>query len=376
VKIAYIYDAIYPWVKGGAEKRIYELSRRLASRGHEVHCYGMNWWKGENVVIKDGVYLHGICKPTDLYSGDHRSIIEAAYFASKVLSSSDMDCDVMDCQNFPYFPCFSAKLLCELNKQDLFITWLEVWGDYWHEYLGRKGTIGVGVEKAVSKLTDKNITVSERTRRDLEALNVRDIKVVPSGIDFKEIERVKPSEKKSDVVYMGRLVRHKNVDLLIKSVSLALRVVPDIRVIIIGDGPENEKLRYLVSKLGLEKNVEFTGFLSNYDEAIALMKSAKVFVSPSTREGFGMAALEANACGLPLVTVKHRMNAIMDLVTKRTGIVCEYSQEALSAAIYQELKESDNMRVSCKEHAKKYDWEIICEIAERVYANNSGQQNR
>ena len=141
MRIAYIYDAIYPWVKGGAEKRIYELSRRLASRGHEVHCYGMNWWKGEKVVIKDGVYLHGICKPTNFYSGDHRSIIEATYFASKVLSSREMDCEVVDCQNFPYFPCFSAKLLCRLKKQDLFITWHEVWGDYWHEYLAKKGLL-------------------------------------------------------------------------------------------------------------------------------------------------------------------------------------------------------------------------------------------
>ena len=71
------------------------------------------------------------------------------------------------------------------------------------------------------------------------------IQVVPNGIDFKEIERVKASDKKSDIVYMGRLVRHKNVDLLIKSVSLVARVVPDIRVIIIGDGPENDKTEEL-----------------------------------------------------------------------------------------------------------------------------------
>ena len=134
-----------------------------------------------------------------------------------------MDYDVVDCQNFPYFPCFSAKLLCKLNKQDLFITWHEVWGDYWHEYLGQKGVIGKGVEKAVSRLTENNIAVSERTKRDLEALNIKGIHVVPNGIDFNEIERVKASDTKSDVVYMGRLVRHKNVDLLIKAVSLVAK---------------------------------------------------------------------------------------------------------------------------------------------------------
>jgi hypothetical protein len=51
MKIAYVYDAVYPWVKGGAEKRIYELSRRLAKRGHDVHCYGMKWWQGEDEIL-------------------------------------------------------------------------------------------------------------------------------------------------------------------------------------------------------------------------------------------------------------------------------------------------------------------------------------
>ncbi|MHC1566644.1 MAG: hypothetical protein ACXQTD_02665 [Candidatus Syntropharchaeia archaeon] len=45
MKLAYIYDAVYPWIKGGAEKRIYEISKRLAERWHEVHWYGLKWWR-------------------------------------------------------------------------------------------------------------------------------------------------------------------------------------------------------------------------------------------------------------------------------------------------------------------------------------------
>ena len=43
MKIAYIYDAVYPWIKGGAEKRIYEIGKRLADRGCEVHWFGVIW---------------------------------------------------------------------------------------------------------------------------------------------------------------------------------------------------------------------------------------------------------------------------------------------------------------------------------------------
>jgi len=167
---------------------------------------------------------------------------------------------------------------------------------------------------------------------------------------------------------VGRLVEHKNVDLLIRAIGIVRREVPNVRTVVIGDGPEMENLKNLVCNLGLEKNVEITGFLENYDDALGLMKSSKVFASPSTREGFGMAALEANACGLPVVTVKHRMNAVSDLVTKETGMVCEPTEAALAEAIIQTLKESNGMRMRCREKARSYDWEKICDQAETVYA--------
>ena len=50
MKIAYVYDAVYPWIKGGAEKRVYEISKRLVERGHEVHWFGLKW--GDGVVMR------------------------------------------------------------------------------------------------------------------------------------------------------------------------------------------------------------------------------------------------------------------------------------------------------------------------------------
>jgi len=66
MKIAFVYDAVYPWVKGGAEKRIYEIAKRLADRGHEVHWFGVGWWfkDGNSEIINhDGIILHGVCEP-------------------------------------------------------------------------------------------------------------------------------------------------------------------------------------------------------------------------------------------------------------------------------------------------------------------------
>jgi glycosyltransferase involved in cell wall biosynthesis len=292
---------------------------------------------------------------------------EALAFAWKVLVSLRGDYDLIDCQEFPYLPCFSAKLVTMAGRIDLLITWLEVWGDYWYEYIGKKGIVGKSIETAVSRLTDKNIAISERTRRGLEELGVKGAQVVPIGIDFKGIGRIKAAETTSEIIYAGRLIGHKNVDLLIKALMLVKREVPDVRTIIIGEGPEYTKLRHLATDLGLEKNIRFAGFLENYAEIISLMKSSKVFVMPSTREGFGIAALEANACGLPVITVNHRMNAVCDLVTDGTGLVCEPSVEEISEAIIQVLDVSMSMRTRCVELARDYDWDKICSRIETIY---------
>lgn len=370
MRIAYVYDAVYPWVKGGAERRIYELSRRLAARGHEVHCYGIKWWPQEKDIVREGVHLHGICAPRELYSGDRRSIREAVAFAARCLASLKSNHDLLDCQAFPYFPCFPAKLH-SLKGPELFITWHEVWGDYWHEYLGAMGSIGRLVEMAASRLTENNLAVSESTRRELQRLGARGVKVVPNGIDFQRIDLIRPSGVESDVIYAGRLVSHKNVDLLIRAIGNLRMEKPDLKAIIIGDGPERDRLESLARDLRLEGNLEFKGFFEEYDDALALMKSSKVFVLPSTREGFGIAALEANACGLPVVTVEHRMNAVCDLVTKDTGIVCSPSEGALAKAITAVLESGRNRCGRCVDLARGYDWDAICTQAEKAYGERA-----
>lgn len=366
MKIAYVYDAIYPWVKGGAEKRIYELSRRLVKRGHEVHCYGMKWWPGESVRTIEGVQLHGICPAMPLYRNGRRSIAEAAFFSGHLLRLPSK-ADALDCQNFPYLSCFPARLSSALHGERLFLTWHEVWGEYWREYLGGLGMAGQAVEWAAARLTESNIAVSERTKRDLLALGAERVQVVENGIDWGQIRRIPASDEGSDLIYVGRLAGHKNVEMLIRAIEIVRRAQPELLALIIGDGPEMGGLVQLVRELRLEKNVRFLGFLEDYNRAISLMKSSRLFVMPSKREGFGMAALEANACGLPVVTVEHRMNAVMDLVRPDTGLVCRPGAQELASAISSVLKKSAGMRESCIERARDFDWEQICRRAERVY---------
>src|SRR5690242_17399471 len=80
-KIAIVSDAVYPFNKGGKEKRMYDVSTRLAARGHDVTIYCMKWWEGEDEIIRDGVRLSAISPHYPLYAGGRRSIKEAIFFS-------------------------------------------------------------------------------------------------------------------------------------------------------------------------------------------------------------------------------------------------------------------------------------------------------
>jgi len=374
MKIAYIYDAVYPWVKGGVEKRIYEVAKRLVSRGHEVHWYGVGWWLNDNssrTIEHEGIILHSVCGPMQLYINGRRSISEAVVFAGKLLPELIKESfDVVDCQEFPYFPCFTAKFHSLLKRASLVITWHEVWDKYWFYYLGKKGLFGWVVERLSSKLASKNIAVSEKTRKDLEKIGVKNVRVIPNGINFSKIENVKPSEEESDVIFVGRLIKDKNVDVLIKAISLIKMEMSDIRCLIVGDGPEKGKLIKLAKELGVEDNVKFTGFLENYDDVIAHMKSSKVFVLPSTREGFGIVALEANACGLPVITTNCERNTARELIIDGdNGFLCGLSAKEIAEKILVGIQMKEAMRRKCIENAMKHEWDRIADLAESFYGS-------
>jgi glycosyltransferase involved in cell wall biosynthesis len=373
MKIAFIYDAVYPWIKGGAEKRIYQLAKGLADKGHDVHWYGVGWWwpeSGKKDIELEGIKLHGVCKPVELYQDDRRSIKEAIYFALMLLFKLRAGkYDIIDCQGFPFFSCFSAKFKTFFGRSTLVITLHEVWNDYWYEYLGRAGLFGKLTEKLMVRLTDKIITVSEKTKSDLWNIKPsEEAVVIPNGIDLEEINRIEPSPSKSDIIFVGRLIKEKKADLLIKSLTTAKNTFPDIKCTIVGEGPEKDHLEKLTNELGLKDNVIFTGFLEDYQDVIAHMKSSKVLALPSVREGFGMVVMEANACGVPVVVVDHPMNAAKNLIVEgENGFIADILEDSLSNKIVEAIESKEKLVKSSKEFAKDYDWANIITQLEVTY---------
>ena len=375
MKIAFIYDAVYPWKKGGAQKRIWELARRLADN-HDVHIYGMHYWEGPTVIEREGVTLHGVCGPLNLYTDGRRSIPQALYFAAKLIPALLCEeFDVVDCQEFPYFPCFAGKLHSVLCGSTLVVTWYEVWDDYWYEYLGPLGALGKLVERITLRLPGTVVPISDAIASDLTAVDRTDgLTVVENGVDFGRLEAVPKADSDWDIIYVGRLSEHKNVDMLLDTVAAATdRLGRSVSCGIIGDGPEREALEAHAQDREVDNQVQFLGFVEDDEDVFRNMKAASIFVLPSIREGFPNTILEASACGVPSIVVDHEENGATAVVENGvTGYVTDPSAEAITDCVVSLLKNEElltELSDGACEFGRRHDWDRIVGRLEQVYSS-------
>lgn len=368
MKIGFVYDVIYPFTVGGVERRNWELARRLAVKGHDVTLFGMQCWPGNRVARKEGVRLYGIGAPRPLYVRGRRSIRQALYAGYRLLLPLVREAfDVLDVSAFPYFPAFSAQVGSLIRRSCLVITWHEVWADYWFEYLGWLGYFGRYVERLAGSLGDGCVAVSGLTRRSLRKLGVRrPVALIPNGIDELRIASVLSPGSSCDILFAGRLNRHKGLDLLLSALKIIKRS-RSVSCLIIGDGPESSNVDRLIGDMKIGDIVKRTGFVSD-ETLLALMKGSKVFASPSLREGFGITALEALACGVPVVTVRHHQNATCDLIEDGvTGFVGDPTPEGFADALLRSLDRSEEMSKNCVSLARRFNWDAITEMLLAYY---------
>ncbi len=371
MKIVFVSDAIYPYNKGGKEKRIYDITTRLAQSGHEVHLFCMNWWKGDVVKQENGVTLHGVCPFTPLYVDGRRSMWQAIKFSLKIFFPLLKEkFDVLEADHMPHFPLFTCRLVCWLKRKKLIATWHEVWGkNYWIKYLDSKpaGYIGYLVEKISTKLPDKYIAVSEMTGQRLQKVfQVKPEKIVyiPNGIKLPE--NIQLEDKQYDLVFAGRLLSHKKADVFIKTV----KEIPGIKALIIGQGPEQENLIKLTKELNLEDRVEISGFLED-EEFLQKIKSSKIFLSCSVREGFGIAVLEALSQGLPTIVIEHPDNASTFLIKNNyNGFTSPLDPKKISLKVKEILNNPElfkSMQQGAIKKSKEFSWTKIIDKVIETY---------
>jgi glycosyltransferase involved in cell wall biosynthesis len=377
VKIAFVYDSIYPYVIGGGEKGFWEVATRLAQRGGEVYLIGMKHWEGPAELEREGVKIRGICRAVPMYDDrGNRRLIEACYFGWHVfLHLLKAEYDLINCASFPYFSCLAASAAATLRRKKVVITWFEVLGKaYWDEHMGRAGVWAFAVEKAVSRCTRWHVAISNFTRdRAISELGMSPSNVVtiPFGIDYVGLRRVCGVAKEAQILYAGRLASHKRLDLLIHAFARLKHRHSGYRLKFIGSGPDRCRLREIVDSTGLEQRVLFETNLKERELYEEISRS-KLFVLPSEREGQGLVVIEAMALGTPVIAHDGRYSAVGSIISSGSNGVLVRSADEMVEAMDRLLSDDTLVEKLIRggyECAAKYDWdEAVVPALERVFS--------
>ncbi len=278
---------------GGAEVHLHEIFGRLADRGHEVRAVVGGWRGAARSTRIDGIDVLRV-------GGRHSFAARARGGVRRVLRDWPADVLVEDINKVPLLSPWWVKCPVVALVPHLFGT------TAFEEASLLVAAAVWAAERAIPHAYRKCPfhAISDSTASDLAVRGVRRsaITVIPPGIDHDTYRPGSEADRTSDptVLYVGRLKRYKGIEVLFDAFVRLRDQTPDARLVIVGRGDDEARLVTAARTLGLENRVEFLGYVSEADK-VAWLQRAWVLAYPSPKEGWGIANVEAAACGTPVV---------------------------------------------------------------------------
>jgi glycosyltransferase involved in cell wall biosynthesis len=319
MRICMIYDCLFPYTVGGAERWYRNLAQRLAAEGHEVTYVTLRQWdRGEQGDVP-GVQVVTVGPRLALYrAAGQRRIAPPLVFGAGVLwhlLRHGRRYDAVHTASFPYFSLLAAGLVRRLHKFRLVVDWHELWSRrYWEQYLGRAGgRVGWAVQSRCLRVPQHAFCFARLTADRLVAEGVRGEVTVLEGEYAGSLAPQQPLAAEPLVVFAGRHIPEKRAPAVVPAVGLAAERIPGLRGRILGDGPERGAVLAAIADHRLAQVVEAPGFVPTEVVEHELAR-ALCMVLPSSREGYGLVVVEASALGTPSVVVRGEDNAATELV--------------------------------------------------------------
>jgi glycosyltransferase involved in cell wall biosynthesis len=345
---------------GGAEVHLHEISKRFVERGHSVTLLTSAFRgsqaeeqvDGIRIVRRGGKFTFNFCVP-----GAIRGLLAEERF----------DVVIDDINKIPFFtPAYVKRPLLALAHHLFAATiFLEtIFPFALYVYLGEL------LIPAVYRRT-RFVVVSESTREELVGRGIprSNIEIVYNAVDHTRFTPpASPRPPVPLVGYVGRIKRYKRIDYLLEALKLVAETIPDVRLAMAGSGDYLPALMSLAERLGISDRVDFMGFVSE-QEKVDMLRRAQVVVNPSSKEGWGVTVIEANACGAPVVAsdVPGLRDAVVD---GKTGFLVPYGDvDGFAKRIVQVLSD-DSLRSTLSRQAidwaKRFNWDDSADAILRV----------
>jgi len=340
---------------GGAEVHLTELAPRLAERGFEMTQLACSFPGAAGEEIVDSMRVRRLGSLATYYPRAARACARETR-----LGQFDVVMEVL-CK-LPFFsPLYSAAPVLAVC----------------HHLFGRTAfrqvpwpiaACVVAAENAIPMFYRRPpFVVGSRSTRDdliergIGAERIRVIEYGGGGDRRNAGSSAEPGSTSFDrfVIFLGRLEPYKQVDIMLRAMAQLSPRFPDVGILIVGRGIEQQRLEGVASELGLRERTRFTGFVSD-EERDALLARSRVCVCPSEKEGWGLTVIEANALGVPVVAsdVAGLRDSVRD---GETGFLVQNGDVAAFADRIGRLLDDDallaRMSAAATTWAHRFDWD-------------------
>ena len=336
--ICLVYDLLYPYTIGGAERWYRNLGEGLAAQGHRVTYLTLRHWPESEIPEVPGVEVVPVGPRFELYtSSGRRRIAPPLRFGLGVLRHLTRAARAMTSCTLPRFPTFrcsqpqwpGAGTVFESSSIGSRSGRPSTGADTWDRSGGASGSPC----KAAASGCDSRLSASRSCSHDgCRSRAYGDVRC--SAAIYAGPAGSPPEPAEPVVVFAGRHIPEKQAPALVPAIASARARVPELRGEIFGDGPARPEVLRLIAEHGLDGAVDAPGFVAE-DRLRSSLRRALCLALPSRREGYGLVVVEAAALGVPSVVVRYPDNAATELVEEgENGAVADSAEPAeLAAAI-------------------------------------------
>jgi glycosyltransferase involved in cell wall biosynthesis len=328
---------------GGIEKVVYEQSKRLMQKNFEPKVVTSRIQTAKNYVF-DGINVE--CYES-LNTGFRLGIpyVVPTISSLKIFTKAIKNCKIVHAHGHPYLSSLLASKLAKQYGKPFVLTQHNTFIEYNNIFDEVERLNDLTVGKETLREADKIIAISNATKDYVLSLGAKPskVKVIHNGVDlnrFRPLPKIKdtmrqklgiPQDAKV-VLTVRRLVYKNGVDTLIDGANIAVKKNPKIVFLVVGKGPDMSSVQMQIKQLGIEGNFRLTGFVPDEDLPL-YYNTADLFALPSkSGEGLPLVALEAMACGLPVVATN--VGGIKEIMVNDYGkLVPPNNPDALAKAI-------------------------------------------
>jgi glycosyltransferase involved in cell wall biosynthesis len=364
---------------GGIERVVYEQCKRLMQKQFDPMVLTHRNYTEKNYVF-DGIRVQ--CYDSvniGFRLGIPYAIPQITSF--KTFLETVKSNDLIHVHGHPYLSSLLAAKIAKQYSKPLVLTQHNTFIEYNNFWDNIEKLNDMAIGKQVIKEADKIIVVSNATKNYVSSLGAdpEKMRVLHNGVDLNRFrpltgikgemrEKLGISKDAKVVLTVRRLVYKNGIDTLIESAKTAIKKNPKLVFIVVGKGPDFKEVKGKIEQLGIQKNFKLAGFVS--DEALpGYYNVADFFVLPSkSGEGLPLVALEAMACGLPVIATN--VGGTSEIINEDYGkLVPPNSPESLAEATLEfSHKDLSALKIDLRRIVEqKYSWDRNVEKLVEIY---------